>query len=165
MQAYGGKLSAASHSCLELSRAYPVRFLCDFRAISARYQLTLYEKIACDVKPKLTIYVLSLYGPIVERDLCAYTIRVKYSGSQLPTLARQISNRSFKNKPKTSPIFFYDLLSSILFIISYLLPINEPHIYSLKYIWVILWKCPFFLAFTEILHLKNTWLQFFLYIF
>ncbi len=49
-------------------------------AISARYQLTLYEKIACDVKPKLRIYVLSLYGPIVERDLCAHTIRVKYSG-------------------------------------------------------------------------------------
>ncbi len=49
--------------------------LCDFRAISARYQLTLYEKIACDVKPKLTIYVLTLYGPIVQRDLCAHTIR------------------------------------------------------------------------------------------
>ncbi len=54
--------------------------LCNFCAISARYQLTLYEKIACDVKPKLMIYVLSLYGPIVERDLCAHTIRVKYSG-------------------------------------------------------------------------------------
>ncbi len=63
----------------------------------------------------------------------------------LTTLARQISNRSFKNKPKTSPIFFFDdLLSSILFIINYLLPINEPHIYSLKYIEVILWKCQFF---------------------
>ncbi len=29
------------------------------------------------------------------------------SPPQLPTLARQISNRSFKNKPKTSPIFFW----------------------------------------------------------
>ncbi len=29
---------------------------------------------------KLTIYVLTLYGPIVERDLCAHTILVKYSG-------------------------------------------------------------------------------------
>ncbi len=35
----------------------------------------------------------------------------------LPTLARQISNRSFKNKPN---IFFDDLLSSILFINNYL---------------------------------------------
>ncbi len=110
--------------------------LCDFCAISARYQLTLYEKIACDVKPKLTIYVLTLYGPIVERDLCAHTIRVKYSGSQLPTLARQISNRSFKNKPNIFFMIYYHQY--------YLLPINEPHIYSLKYIGVILWKCPFF---------------------
>ncbi len=86
--------------------------LCDFRAISARYQLTLYEKIDCDVKPKLTIYVLSLYGPIVERDLCAHTIRVKYSGSQLPTLARQISNRSFKNKPN---IFFLFIIINIIY--------------------------------------------------
>ncbi len=86
--------------------------LCDFRAISARYQLTLYEKIACDVKPKLTIYVLSLYGPIVEHDLCAHTIRVKYSGSQLPTLARQISNRSFKNKPN---IFLWFIIINIIY--------------------------------------------------
>ncbi len=102
----------------------------------------------------------SHYGPIVERDLCAHTIRVKYSGSQLPTLARQISNRSFKNKPKTSPIFF------IWFIISYLLPINEPHIYSLKYIGDHSMEMSIFLslAYTEILHLKNTWLQFFIYI-
>ncbi len=49
----------------------------------------------------------------------------KHPRPQLLTLARQISNRSFKNKPKTSPIFFDDLLSSILFI-NYLLPINEP---------------------------------------
>ncbi len=35
-----------------------------------------------------------------------------------------------QNKPS---IFFDYLLSSILFIINYLLPINEPHIYSLKY--------------------------------
>ncbi len=141
MQA-GNHLSGSTSDCASdpLCRAYTVRFLCDFRAISARYQLTLYEKIACDVKPKLRIYVLSLYGPIVERDLCAHTVRVKYSGSLLPTLARQMSKRSFKNKHN----IFYDLLSSILFIISYLLPINEPHIYSLIYIWVIQWKCPFF---------------------
>ncbi len=111
--------------------------LCNFRAISARYQLTLYEKIACDVKPKLTIYVLSLYGPIVERDLCAhYTCEI---------LGFTVANSRETNKqPKQAQYFFYDLLSSILFIISYLLPINEPHIYSLKYIWVILWKCQFF---------------------
>ncbi len=68
------------------------------------------------------------------------------------------------NKPN---IFFYDLLSSILFIISYLLPINEPHIYSLKYIGGHSMEMSIFLSldFTEILHLKNTWLQFFIYIF
>ncbi len=31
-----------------------------FCAISARHQLTLYEKLACDVKPKLLIFVLTL---------------------------------------------------------------------------------------------------------
>ncbi len=64
--------------------------LCDFRAISAMYQLTLYEKIACDVKPKahdlcahtiaernLCTHTLRL---IVEHDLYAHPIRVKYSG-------------------------------------------------------------------------------------
>ncbi len=56
--------------------------LCDYCAISARYQLTLYKKIACncDVKTKLTISVLTLYGPIVECQLCAHTIRMKHSG-------------------------------------------------------------------------------------
>ncbi len=51
-------------------------------AISVRFQqgINSYEKIACDVKQKLTIYVLTLYGPIVEHDLCAHTMRVKYSG-------------------------------------------------------------------------------------
>ncbi len=52
-----------------------MRFLCDFRAISARYQLTLYEKIACDVKPKLTIYVLSfrLSSAISVRFPCDFS--------------------------------------------------------------------------------------------
>ncbi len=61
--------------------------LCDYCAISARYQLTLYKKIACncDVKTKLTIYVLTLYGPIVECQLCAHTIRMKHSGCACAT--------------------------------------------------------------------------------
>ncbi len=41
----------------------------------------------------------------------------EWSVTLLPTLARQISNCSFKNKPN---IFFDDLLSSILFINNYL---------------------------------------------
>lgn len=46
--------------------------LCDFHA--ERYQLTLYRKIECDVKPKLTIQVHTLYGPI---DSTAHNIHVK----------------------------------------------------------------------------------------
>ncbi len=59
--------------------------LCDFSKVSTH--TVREDRMRCKAK---------------AHDLCALTIRVKYSGSQLPTLARQISNRSFK----TSPIFF-----------------------------------------------------------
>ncbi len=82
-------------------------------------------------------------------DLCALTIRSDCRARfTCEILGFTVANSRETNKqpqlPKQAQYFFYDLLSSILFIISYLLPINEPHIYSLKYIWVILWKCPFF---------------------
>ncbi len=71
--------------------------------------------------------------PLKYTPLSVYVrdaFRISTWSPQLPTLARQISNCSFKNKPKTSPIFFFDdILSSILFIINYLLPVNEPATY------------------------------------
>ncbi len=112
----------------------------------------LFWILCCVVCEKKTVMI-----PVRSERICSITVANSRETNKQPQLQKQA-----QNKPN---IFFYDLLSSILFIINYLLPIYEPHIYSLKYIWVILWKCQFFLslAFTEILHLKNTWLQFFLY--
>ncbi len=63
-----------------IHRAISVRFPC----VSARYQLTLYKKIAHASKAKAhDLCALTIQRPIVERDLCAHIIRVKYSGSQL----------------------------------------------------------------------------------
>ncbi len=40
-------------------------------------QLILYESVACNVTPKVTMEVLTLYGPIISHDISAHTLRVK----------------------------------------------------------------------------------------
>ncbi len=78
-------------------------------------------------------------------DLCAHTIRsdcrarFMCSHYTCEILGFTVANSRETNKQpqlqkqaQNKHNIFYDLLSSILFIISYLLPINEPHIYSLN---------------------------------
>ncbi len=139
--------------------AISVRFPCDFSKVSTH--TVREDRMRCKAK---------------VHDLCALTIRsdcrarFMCSHYTCEILGFTVANSRETNKQpqlqKQAQYFFYDLLSSILFIISYLLPINEPHIYSLKYIGGHSMEISIFLslAFTEILHLKNTWLQF-LYIY
>ncbi len=117
--------------------AISVRFPCDFSKVSTH--TVREDRMRCKAK---------------AQDLCALTIRsdcrarFMCSHYTCEILGFTVANSRETNKQpqlqKQAQYFFYDLLSSILFIISYLLPINEPHIYSLKYIWVILLKCQFF---------------------
>ena len=49
--------------------------LYDYRNAVVQFQIIVYKLLFCNVKQKLTIYVLRLSGPIVQ-DLTAHTVRV-----------------------------------------------------------------------------------------